>query len=193
MNSFVCGKGTLKDLEVEAAAEALGHYFDALGEPIATLDEKSPTERLDALLRLALGINVDLALAFVESAQPGRFNVVIELRDTLTVADFDVSLGLVSIFVRGPSELVMLEETLTPWRYDVFDGAVTKRPGRMVMDGPAETVSSFGPSRSMKMTPEELYEDAADRKPMTPARAAQVAQAIADVMAKRNDPPAPPG
>lgn len=193
MNTFIVGRGTLRSLQLRDAVEALVDFFSISGEPIVTLDGLSLPDSFEALLRVALGVNIDLAITFTELAEPGRFDVTLDVRDTVAVADFDVSLGLISIFVYGASELTLLDETLTPWRYDVFDGTATKRSGRLDVDGPAETVSSFGPSRPMKMTPEELYADGMDHKPMTPARAAQVAKTIAEVIAKRNDPQAPPG
>jgi hypothetical protein len=172
MNTFIVGRGSLRNLELRPVVDALTGYLSILGEPIADLDGLSLPECFDTLLRVDLGLNTDVAITFAELGEPGGFDVTLDLRDTVVVAGLEVSLALFSLFVHGTSSLAMLDDTLTPWRYDMFDGTFTKRPGRTVMDGPAETVSSFGSSRPMKMTPEELYEDAMDHKPMTPARRA---------------------
>jgi hypothetical protein len=82
--------------------------------------------------------------------------VTLDLRGSVAVADLGISLGLVGLFVLWPSGLVMLDETLIRWRYDAFDGAVTKRSARLVMDGPPETVCEYGnpgPAMTQRASP----------------------------------------
>jgi hypothetical protein len=53
-----------------AQQTVLARYFDAFGEPVATLDAISPSEHLNRLLRIALGINGDMAVTFRELVEP---------------------------------------------------------------------------------------------------------------------------
>jgi hypothetical protein len=145
MNTSDCvtGRGTLRDVDVLAACETLAGFLDHIGESHDPLDGLSPTERLDALVRAAIGSEFDVEVTFAPGRLADRFDVTVDAREPVKASAFETVLELVSI-VAGPSELVMLGSEGTAWRYLVRDRTLMRQKGRLVFDGPMQDV---GPVR----------------------------------------------